>query len=125
MMPPKRNDSANGMEILGWATNSSMLLVRTAEWQYGSDAAPGEQVLAIDAGTGMVYQPELKAMLDERKDKQCWFRVLDARCFFASAEFRSVLDGYYAEEFFEASLRAEENTHKLGCPSADNSEHAK
>jgi hypothetical protein len=78
MMPPKRNDSANGMEILGWATNSSMLLVRTAEWQYGSDAALGEQVLAIDAGTGMVYQPELEAMLDEHKDKQCWFRVLDA-----------------------------------------------
>jgi hypothetical protein len=52
-------------------------------------------------------------------------KTIDARCFFVSAEFRSVLDGYYAEEFFEASLRAEENTRKLGCPSAADSVHAR
>lgn len=78
LMPPKRTDSANGMEILGWAEDSGMLLVRTAEWQYGSDAQPQESVLAIDAGTGMVYEADLGAMMPKRKDKQCRFCVVDA-----------------------------------------------
>ncbi len=78
LMPPKRDAAGNGMEILGWAKHSILLLVRTEQWQYGSDALGTQQVLAIDAGTGMVYEPALEAMLEERKDKQCWFRVTDA-----------------------------------------------
>jgi len=78
LMPPKRTAVENGMEILGWDKNSRMLLVKTDEWQMGSDAPDRQQVLAIDAGTGMVYEPELEAMLQARKDKQCSFRVTDA-----------------------------------------------
>jgi len=78
LMPPKRTASGNGMEILGWARNSSMLLVKTEEWQWGSDAPDRQQVLAIDAGTGMIYEPELEAMLQARKGKQCSYQVTDA-----------------------------------------------
>jgi hypothetical protein len=78
LMPPKRTAVENGMEILGWARNSRMLLVMTEEWQMGSDAPDRQRVLAIDAGTGMVYEPELEAMLEAHKDKQCGFRVTDA-----------------------------------------------
>jgi hypothetical protein len=78
LMPPKRTAVENGMEILGWARNSRMLLVKTEEWQNGSDTPDRQQVLAIDAGTGMVYEPELDAMLEAHKDKQCAFRVTDA-----------------------------------------------
>ena len=77
MMPPKRTAHGNGMEILGWAKDSRMLLVRTTEWPYGSDMPPIEQVLAIDPGTGIVYETDLGAMLYERKSKQCWFCVVD------------------------------------------------
>ena len=76
LMPPQRDASENGMEILGWAKKSRMLLLMTEQWQYGSDASDRQQVLAIDAGSGMVYEPNLEAMLEERKGcKQCWFRV--------------------------------------------------
>jgi hypothetical protein len=75
LMAPKRIAVGNGMEILGWAKGSRMLLVKTEEWQQGSDAADTQQVLAIDAGTGMVYEPALDAMLQPRKGKQCSFRV--------------------------------------------------
>jgi hypothetical protein len=78
LMPPKRTAGGNGMQILGWARRSTLLLVKTEEWQWGSDWAGIQQVLAIDAGTGMVYEPELGAMLEERQDKQCAFRVTDA-----------------------------------------------
>ena len=80
LMPPMRDASENGMEILGWANNSRMALVRTEKYQYGSDAVDTQQVLAIDAATGEVYEPELEAMLQlqEHKDKQCMFRVTDA-----------------------------------------------
>jgi hypothetical protein len=78
LIPPKRTAVGNGMEILGWAKNSRMLLVMTEEWQEGSDAPNWQRVLAIDAGTGMVYEPELEAMLEARKGKQCAFRVTDA-----------------------------------------------
>jgi hypothetical protein len=50
-------------------------------------------------------------ILEEYIDLLQKLKTKDARCFFASSEFRSVLDGYYAEEFSEASLRAEKNTH--------------
>jgi len=78
LMAPKRTAVGNGMEILGWAKNSSMVLVKTEEWQWGSDAPDTQQVLAVDAGTGMVYEPELDAMLQAHKNKQCSFRVMDA-----------------------------------------------
>ena len=78
LMPPKREAQGNGMEVLGWAKKSRMLLVQTEAWQVGSDAADTQQVLAIDAATGMVYEPNLGAMLDDRKDRQCVFRVTDA-----------------------------------------------
>jgi hypothetical protein len=78
LMPPKRTAGGNGMEILGWAKNSRMLLVKTAEWQWGSDAGDTQQVLAIDAGTGVVYEPELQAILEARKDKHCLWRIADA-----------------------------------------------
>lgn len=78
LIPPQRTAVANGMEILGWAENSSLLLVKTEEWQRGSDAPDRQGVLAIDAGTGMVYEPALGAMLEARKEKQCSFRVMDA-----------------------------------------------
>jgi hypothetical protein len=66
------------MQILGWARHSRMLLVRTEQWQYGSDADDVEQVLAIDADTGMLYEPNLSSLLQDRKDAQCMFRVVDA-----------------------------------------------
>jgi hypothetical protein len=78
LIPPKRDAAGNGMELLGWARNSRMLLAKTELWQYGSDAPSEQQVLALDAGTGEVYEPELEAMLQDRKDKQCGFRVIDA-----------------------------------------------
>ena len=78
LIPPKRDLAENGMEILGWARNSSMLLARTERWQFGSDAPDIQQVLAVDAATGEVYEPELEAMLQGREDKQCAFRITDA-----------------------------------------------
>lgn len=78
LIPPNRTAVENGMEIIGWAKHSSMLLVKTEEWQLGSDAPDRQKVLAIDAGTGMVYEPELEAMIEARKEKQCSFRVVDA-----------------------------------------------
>jgi hypothetical protein len=78
LIPPNRTAVENGMEILGWAKHSSMLLVKTEQWQLGSDAQDRQQVLAIDAGTGMVYEPELEAMIEARREKQCLFRVVDA-----------------------------------------------
>ncbi len=78
LMPPKRDRAGNGMEILGWARKSRMLLVQTGQWQYGSDAPDLQQVLAVDAATGVVYEPELETLLEDRNDKQCAFRVTDA-----------------------------------------------
>jgi hypothetical protein len=78
LMPPHRTASANGMEILGWRRRSSIVLVQTEAWQMGSDALDAQQVLAIDAGNGMVYEPNLAEMMDDRKDKQCMFRIKDA-----------------------------------------------
>ena len=78
LVPPKRDLAENGMEILGWASNSRMLLAKTELWQYGSDAPDEQQVFALDAATGEVYEPDLEAMLQDREDKQCAFRVTDA-----------------------------------------------
>jgi hypothetical protein len=78
LMPPKREDAGNGIKILGWAPETGMLLVQTQQWQYGSDAPPVQQVLAINAGSREVYEPDLKVLLQNRKDKECTFQVTDA-----------------------------------------------
>jgi hypothetical protein len=78
LMPPKREDAGNGIKILGWGPESSVLLVQTQQWQYGSDAPPVQQVLAINADSGEVYEPDLNAVLQNRKDKKCTFQVTDA-----------------------------------------------
>jgi hypothetical protein len=77
-IPPERFLAENGMEILGWARNSRMLLVQTDQWQYESDAPDLQQVLALEAARGVVYEPELEALLEKRGDKKCAFRVTDA-----------------------------------------------
>ncbi len=78
LIPPMRDFAGNGMGMMGWAKNSSILLVRTEAWQWGSDAHGKQQILAVDADTGMVYEPELEAMLQGHKGKHCEFRVVDA-----------------------------------------------
>jgi len=77
-MPPQGEAVENGMEILGWAKNSRVLLVKTEAWQWASDADDVQGIAAIDAETGMVYEPRLDAMLEERNGKQCAYRVTDA-----------------------------------------------
>lgn len=96
LMPPKRTTAGNGMEILGWAKASRMILVKTEEWQYGSDAPDTQQVLAIDAENSLVFEPELQAMLQARKDKQCSFRVANA--------------GFSAEKNIDILVRAQFST---------------
>ena len=78
LMPPKLTAVGNGMEVLGWAKTSHVVLVKTEEWQLGSDASDTQQVLAIDAETDLVYEPELRAILESRKDKQCSYLVANA-----------------------------------------------
>lgn len=78
LMPPKREAVGNGMQILGWARNSKMLLIRTEEWQEGSDAPDRQQVLAVDAESGMIYQPELETMLGDKQQQRCSFHVMNA-----------------------------------------------
>ena len=60
LMSPERTAVENGMEILGWARNSRMILVRTEEWQFASDALDTPRVLAINAETGMDTRPGWK-----------------------------------------------------------------
>jgi hypothetical protein len=96
LMPPKRTAAGNGLEILGWAKASRMILVKTEEWQNGSDAPDTQQALAIDIETGLIYEPELQAMLQTRKDKQCSFRVADA--------------GFSAEKNIDILVRAKFST---------------
>lgn len=55
-----------------------MFLAQTAQWQEGSDAPEERRVLAFDAETGELYEPDLKAMLLGREGKQCAFRVTEA-----------------------------------------------
>ena len=52
--------------------------MKTEAWQWGSDAHGKQQLLAVDAETGLVYEPELEAMLQGHQGKQCEFRVSDA-----------------------------------------------
>ena len=78
LMPPKRDASGNGMQILGWAKNSRLLLMRTEEWQLGTDGGTNQRVFAIDAKTGMVHEPELTAMLENSGRKGCGFSITEA-----------------------------------------------
>ena len=52
--------------------------MQTDQWQYGSDGPDRQQVVAVDAATGIVYEPELEALVEGRNDKRCAFRVTDA-----------------------------------------------
>jgi hypothetical protein len=78
LMPPRREMVGNGMQILGWARKSRMVLVETDQWQNGSDAPDLQGVFGLDAATGMVFEPNLDVMLENRNGKQCTFRVTDA-----------------------------------------------
>lgn len=77
-MPPARDAGGNGMQILGWMPRASVVLVKTERWQWGSDARDIQQVLAIEASTGRVYEPGLDDILEAHRGKQCWFHVEDA-----------------------------------------------
>jgi hypothetical protein len=79
VIPPESYAYGNGMKILGWEKSGSVLLARTDQWQEGSDALDTEGVLAIDASSGLVYTPDLSAMMAGRlKNDRCYMRILDA-----------------------------------------------
>ena len=48
-LAPERAAGGNGMQILGWMPGSSIVLMKTERWQWGSDATDTQQVLAIEA----------------------------------------------------------------------------
>lgn len=77
-IPPARDAGGNGMQILGWMPGHSVVLVKTDRWQWGSDAEDIQQVLAIEASTGRVYEPRLDDILEAHSGKQCRFRVAQA-----------------------------------------------
>jgi hypothetical protein len=74
LMPPERENTVNGMKILGWAPGSRMILVQTERSANGTDAGPTESLLAMDVKTGEVYQPDLSAVLQNRKSR-CAFQI--------------------------------------------------
>jgi hypothetical protein len=78
LIPPAREAGGNGMQILGWMPGAAVVLVKTERWQWGSDAGDIQQVLAIEAPTGRVYEPRLDDILEAHRGKQCWFHVEDA-----------------------------------------------
>lgn len=78
LIPPRRDSAGNGMNILGWAPDSRMVLVQAEQWQHGSDAPDSQQILGIDSATGEVYEARLEALLQNRESKQCAFRIIDA-----------------------------------------------
>jgi len=67
-------------------------------------------------------EPE-RWVLEEYIDLLQTLKTTSARCFFASVEFRTVLDGHLAEEFRKASLREVRRTRKLGCATAGQNDH--
>jgi hypothetical protein len=77
-MAPQREADGNGMQIPGWMPGHSVVLVKTERWQWGSDAEDGQQVLAIEASTGRVYEPRLEDILEAHSGKLCSLRVEDA-----------------------------------------------
>lgn len=78
VIPPEQYAYGNGMKILGWGKSGPVLLVRTDQWQEGSDALDEEGVLAVDVSSGLVYKPDLSAMMAHRKNDRCYMRLLDA-----------------------------------------------
>ena len=76
----------------------------------GTDAGPTETVVAIDAKTGEVYEPDLSAVLQDRKPR-CAFRVTGAG--FASEPnvvllVRVNLFSFYEVDETEADIPAQE-----------------
>ncbi len=72
---PSRDAGGNGMQILGWMPGHAVVLVKTERWQWGSDAEDIQQVLAIEASTGRVYEPRLDDILEAHSGKNCRLRV--------------------------------------------------
>lgn len=52
--------------------------MKTERWQWGSDAGDTQQVLAIEAATGRVYEPRLDDILEAHAGRRCWMHVEDA-----------------------------------------------
>ena len=77
-LAPLREAGGNGMQILGWMPGAEVVLVKTERWQWGSDAGDTQEVLAIEAATGRVYEPRLDDVLGAHVGKRCWVRVVDA-----------------------------------------------
>ena len=77
-MAPLREAGGNGMQILGWMPGAAVVLVKTERWQWGSDAGDTQQVLAIEAATGRVYEPRLDDILGAHAGKRCLLHVADA-----------------------------------------------
>lgn len=77
-MAPLREAGGDGMRILGWMPGAPIVLVMTERWQWGSDADATQQVLAIEAPTGRVYEPGLAAISQAHSGKRCRLRVEDA-----------------------------------------------
>jgi hypothetical protein len=69
LMPPERDNTMNGMKILGWAPGSRMILVQTARTANGTDTGPKENLVAMDVKTGEVFQPDLSVVLQNRKPR--------------------------------------------------------
>lgn len=100
VIPPEPYAYGNGMKILGWERNGSVLLARTDQWQEGSDALDEEGVIAIDASDGLVYKPDLSVMMASRhKNDRCFMRILDAALgpsrgvnIIVRAQFRTFID---------------------------------
>jgi hypothetical protein len=74
LIPPDRWNTANGMKILGWAPGSRMVLLQTERSAVATDAGPDEAIVGMDAKTGEVYQPDLSAVLQNRKPR-CAFHI--------------------------------------------------
>jgi hypothetical protein len=74
LMPPERDNTMNGMKILGWAPGSRMILVQTERTANGTDAGPTESLVAMDVKTGEVFQPDLSVVLKNRKPR-CSFEI--------------------------------------------------
>ncbi len=72
---PERPLSANGMQILGWMPGASILLAKVVQYQWGSDAEIVQRLLAIEAPTGRVYEPNLADILKAHPRRQCTFNL--------------------------------------------------
>ena len=73
-MPPERDNTMDGMKILGWAPGSRMILVQTLRTTNVTDAGPTESLMAMDVKIGEIFQPDLSVVLQNRKPR-CSFEI--------------------------------------------------